>query len=54
MSMRRSVAVKADMKDAADDVVADLTSGAEDLADKLTTYWEESDNKHPAASTWAC
>ncbi len=33
------------MKDAADDVVADLTSGAEDLADKLTTYWEESDNK---------
>lgn len=41
MSVRKSVVVKAD----ADDVMADLTSGAEDLADKLTTYWEESDNK---------
>ena len=41
MSVRRSVVVKADT----DDIMADLTSGAEDIADKLTTYWEESESK---------
>jgi len=41
----RNVVVKADAKEAAEEVMADLTSGAEDLADKLTKYWEDSDEK---------
>lgn len=43
--MARNVVVKADAKEAAEEVMADLTSGAEDLADKLTKYWEDSDEK---------
>jgi alpha-beta hydrolase superfamily lysophospholipase len=45
MSSRRSVLVKADAKEAAEEVMADLTSGAEDLADKVQKYWEESEEK---------
>lgn len=41
----RNVVVKADAKEAAEEVMADLTSGAEDIADKLTKYWEDSDEK---------
>lgn len=41
----RNIVVKADAKEAAEEVMADLTSGAEDLADKLTKYWEDSDEK---------
>jgi alpha-beta hydrolase superfamily lysophospholipase len=45
MPVRNTVLARADAKDAAEDVMADLSSGAEDFAEKLQKYWDESEEK---------
>jgi len=51
MPLRRSVVVKADAKEAAEEVMDNLSAGAEDIADKLQKYWDESDDKPTIVAT---
>lgn len=51
MPVRRSVVVKADAKETTDEVMENLSSGAEDLADKIQKYWEESEEKPTIVAT---
>lgn len=43
--------VKADAKDTAEEMMDNISSGAEDLADKVQKYWEESDDKPTIVAT---
>jgi hypothetical protein len=51
VTLRRSVVVKADAKDTAEEMMDNISSGAEDLADKVQKYWEESDDKPTIVAT---